>query len=299
MLRQEKFDIIHHHEPLVPVLSMQIIDNATCAQVATFHAFGGFSFSYWAGRQIGEHFLQKLDGRIAVSSAARHFVSRYFPGEYQIIPNGVDVDFYANAKPFPEYRDGRFNILFVGRLEPRKGAMYLLRAYAALKTRHPETRLILCNYGPQLGEAAPLVRRERLADVLFARPRLRREDKARFYNRGCVLRPVHRPGVLRHRPPPGDGREDSRSSRATSTATKVVQRNVSGLLVEPEGSRGDRGGGRATHPRAGAPARLGEAASRRAPEYDWKHVTEQLVAFYEEAMRRHASSAGAGAPPAR
>ncbi|TME62744.1 MAG: hypothetical protein E6I51_05930, partial [Chloroflexi bacterium] len=47
MLDRERFDIIHHHEPLVPFLSMQILDSAKCPNVATFHAFGGFSFSYW------------------------------------------------------------------------------------------------------------------------------------------------------------------------------------------------------------------------------------------------------------
>ena len=299
MLRQEKFDIIHHHEPLVPVLSMQIIDNATCAQVATFHAFGGFSVSYWAGRWIGEHFLRKLDGRIAVSSAARHFVSRYFPGEYQIIPNGVDVDFYANAKPFPEYRDGKFNILFVGRLEPRKGAMYLLRAYAALKTRHPETRLILCNYGPQLGELRRFVRRERLADVLFA-GRVSDEDKARFYKTADVFCA------------PSTGQEsfgivllEAMAAGLPIVASdihgykKVVQRNVSGLLVEPKDPEAIAEAVERLIREPELRSRLGEAASRRAPEYDWKHVTEQLVAFYEEAVRRHASHAGAGAPPLR
>src|SRR2546426_12427532 len=91
MLDRERFDIIHHHEPLVPFLSMQILDSARCPQVATFHAFGGFSVSYWLGKSIGLHHLNKLDARIAVSSAARHFVGRYFPGDYRIIPNGVDV----------------------------------------------------------------------------------------------------------------------------------------------------------------------------------------------------------------
>lgn len=111
MLKRERFDLIHHHEPLVPFLSLQILDSAKCPNVATFHAFGGFSLSYWLGRPIGRHYLNKLAARIAVSSAARHFVSEYFPGEYRIIPNGVDVDFYAQARPFPEYRDGKVNLL--------------------------------------------------------------------------------------------------------------------------------------------------------------------------------------------
>src|SRR5207245_10789912 len=76
MLERERFDIIHHHEPLVPFLSMQILDSARCPNVATFHAFGGFSFSYSAGRDSGNPYPNTTDARIAVSSAARHFISR-------------------------------------------------------------------------------------------------------------------------------------------------------------------------------------------------------------------------------
>ena len=82
-----------------------------------------------------------------------------------LIPNGVDVETYATAKPFPEFRDGKTNILFVGRCEPRKGAMYLMRAYAQLKQRCPETRLILASAGPQLGELKRFVRDNHLKVV--------------------------------------------------------------------------------------------------------------------------------------
>src|SRR3989442_695358 len=201
MLERERFDIIHHHEPLVPFLSMQILDSARCPNVATFHAFGGFSFSYWAGRVIGNRYLNKLDARIAVSSAARHFISSYFPGDYRIIPNGVDVHFYASAKPFPEYHDGKINILFVGRLEPMAAGL-------------------------------PVVASD-----------------------------IH--GYKR-----------------------VVQRNVSGLLVEPRDSDAI---GDAIDRLACDPAlreRLGQAGARRAPEFDWSHVTEQLVELYEEVIRK-------------
>src|SRR5438552_17697637 len=100
MLDRERFDIIHHHEPLVPFLSMQILDSARCPEVATFHAFGGFSFSYWAGRPIGNRYMNKLDARIAGSSAARHFISTYLQGECRISPSWRYVPFCSSSKPW-------------------------------------------------------------------------------------------------------------------------------------------------------------------------------------------------------
>ena len=70
---------------------------------------------------------------------------------------------------------------------------------------------------------------------------------------------------------------------------KVVQRNVSGLLVEPKDSEAIASALERLIVEPDLRARLGAAGSKRAPEYDWKHVTQQLVTFYEEAIRRHAS----------
>lgn len=286
MLKREQFDVIHHHEPLVPFLSMQILDSARCPSAATFHAFGGFSLSYWLGRPIGAHYMKKLSARIAVSSAARHFVSQYFPGEYRIIPNGVDVDFYASARPFPEYRDGKVNILFVGRAEPRKGAVYLLKAYAALKRSYPDVRLILACAGPQLGEMRRYVRKERLADVLFA-GRVSDTDKARFLKTADVFCA------------PSTGQESfgivlleaMAAGRAVVASDihgykKVVQRNVTGLLVEPkEPDALCRAMAQLIHDPT-LRDRLGAAGARRAVDFDWAHVAHQLVEVYEEVLTR-------------
>src|ERR687888_2536514 len=296
MLERERFDIIHHHEPLVPFLSMQILDSARCPNVATFHAFGGFSFSYWAGRFIANHYMKRLDARIAVSSAARHFISQYFPGDYRIIPNGVDVSFYANARPFPEYSDGKINILFVGRLEPRKGALYLMEAYAKLKPKHPEIRLILCAVGPQLGRLRGYVRANRLEDVLFA-GRPDDSDKARFYRTADIFCA------------PSTGQEsfgivllEAMAAGLPVVASdihgykRVVQRNVTGLLVEPK----DPGAIAAALERLIAQPELrkglGEAGARRAPEYDWRHVTGELVRVYENVIRRRTAPASEPTP---
>ena len=286
MLERERFDIIHHHEPLVPFLSMQILDSARCPNVATFHAFGGFSFSYWAGRVVGERYMRKLDARIAVSSAARHFISTYFPGDYHIIPNGVDVSFYANAKPFPEYEDGKTNILFVGRVEQRKGAMYLLRAYAKLKPKFPELRLIFCSAGPQIGQMRRFVRQNGLGDVLFA-GRVDDVDKARFYKTADIFCA------------PSTGQEsfgivllEAMAAGLPVVASdihgykRVVQRNVTGLLVEPKDPDALAAAIERLICEPALRQRLGEAGARRAPEYDWTHVTAQLVELYEDVIRK-------------
>jgi phosphatidyl-myo-inositol alpha-mannosyltransferase len=284
ILDRERFDIIHHHEPLVPLLSAQILDRKACPQVATFHAFGGFSFGYWLGRPIAQRYMDKLDGRIAVSSAARHFISRYFPGEYRIIPNGVNVDFFTNAKPFPEYRDGKTNILFVGRLEPRKGATFLVQAYAKLKARHPEIRLIVIGRGPQLGDLRELVRKEQVTDVLFA-GRASDVDKARFYKTADIFCA------------PSTGQESFGvvllEAMAAGTAAvasdihgykKVIQRNVSGLLVEPKDVDALCSALERLVEEPALRERLGAAGSVRAREFDWSHVTDQLLAFYAEVI---------------
>ena len=285
MLERERFDILHHHEPLVPFLSAQILDRAGCPNVATFHAFGGFSFSYWLGRPVGRHYVKKLDARIAVSTAARHFIARYFPGEYRIIPNGVDVAAYRNARPFPEYRDGKLNVLFCGRLEPRKGATYLLRAYTSLKQRMPDLRLIVIGVGPQLGELRRTAQAERLQDLLFA-GRVSEGDKARFFRTADVFCA------------PSTGQEsfgivllEAMAAGLPVVASdihgykKVVQRNVSGLLVEPRDARALEAALERVLRDAELRARLGEAGARRAPEFDWSHVTERLVELYEEVIR--------------
>ncbi len=68
-----------------------------------------------------------------MSAAARHFIDRYFPGDYKVIPNGVDVDRFRRAVPVARWQDGTRNILFVGRFEPRKGVLDLLKAYRILR----------------------------------------------------------------------------------------------------------------------------------------------------------------------
>src|SRR5574340_1255676 len=96
MLDEERFDLLHFHEPFVPFLSLVLLGESQSVNIATFHAYAGFSPSYEFGSRVLGGYAAKLHGRIAVSAAARHFIDRFFPGDYKVIPNGVDIARYRD-----------------------------------------------------------------------------------------------------------------------------------------------------------------------------------------------------------
>src|SRR5690348_18404175 len=153
IVEQERFDVLHFHEPLMPALPMTMLRMSATANVGTFHAFARSNVGYYYGRPLLQPYLGHLHRAIAVSEPARDFVNRYFPNfPMRVIPNGIDVDVYRpGLSPIRHLRDENLNILFVGRLEKRKGLGDLLRAYRVLNGRMPQTRLIIVGDGPQRG----------------------------------------------------------------------------------------------------------------------------------------------------
>jgi phosphatidylinositol alpha-mannosyltransferase len=172
MLNEEKFDVIHLHEPLMPSLCFHVLRCSRTVNVGTFHAFDGrgYSFSKPLSPLILKVLVSKLDGRIAVSKPAMDFVSKHFPGKYEIIPNGVDTGHFSpDVAPIDELCDGKLNILFVGRLEKRKGADYLLEAYQRIKRHMPNSRLIIVGPGTRLRHKyEKQVKQSGIEDVVFA-----------------------------------------------------------------------------------------------------------------------------------
>src|SRR5206468_11209997 len=137
LISDRGFDLLHTHAPLVPTLPLMAIRAASCPQVGTFHTTAGRSRMLEWARSYLAPTVEKLDARIAVSSTARDFVAHYFPGDYEVIPNGVDLSrFRPDVPPFLEHRrEGVVNLLFVGRLDPRKGADRLIAAMPRIVER--------------------------------------------------------------------------------------------------------------------------------------------------------------------
>ena len=289
LLAAHRFDVLHYHEPFVPFLGPAVLTESDTVNIGTFHAFGGFSPSYWLGRHAAAGLAGRLHGRIAVSGAARHFIERYFPGDYEIIPNGVEIEPFANAQPYEELRDGTLNILFVGRLEDRKGLSYLLRGYHRMRKRHVDARLIVVGNGPRLREYRRYVATRRIRDVEFV-GHVPLEAKLRYFASADIFCA------------PSTGQEsfgivllEAMAAGLPIVASdihgykNVVSRNVEGYLVEP---RNPRAIAAALYKLAGDPDlrhRMGEAGRAKAGEYSWEQVTQRVVAFYHATRERVAA----------
>lgn len=168
LLNSEAFDVIHLHEPLVPFLPLAVLQTSRTVNVGTFHSYHGSHRWYKVTSLPLKHWFKKLDGCIAVSPAACHEVRRFFPQEYRIIPNGIDPDhFGGDTTPILELMDGKVNILFVGRLEKRKGLRYLLDAFGRLKWDLPNTRLIVVGPGNPDKDCYRILSERNLQDVVF------------------------------------------------------------------------------------------------------------------------------------
>lgn len=147
-------DVCHLHEPLIPSLSLLALwAGGPAPRIGTFHAAAESSIGYRASRVILERAARRLAVRTAVSDAARALAARYFPGEYVLTPNGVDV---ARFTPRVDAPRGR-TVLFLSRIERRKGLEVLIQAMARL--RDTGARLVVAGDGPEAKAARLLASR--------------------------------------------------------------------------------------------------------------------------------------------
>lgn len=184
MLERESFDVVHIHEPFAGLISkdmLSLINPAESTAIGTFHTYEGTRLYKIGAKHLAMPYFRMLQGRIAVSRPAYEFISRHFPGDYNIIPNGIQVDDFANAEPFKHLKsDGMVNLLFLGRLEKRKGLKYLLGAFSKLKWDWPNLRLLVAGSGKPDADSLRIISERNLQDVVFL-GRVSDEDKFRYY----------------------------------------------------------------------------------------------------------------------
>jgi len=283
VLSENEFDVVHVHEPLVPLVSTSAVLGARGRVVGTFHAAGdGRSMLYGFAKAFLGKAHRRLDVLIAVSEPARSLASRYFPGDYQIIPNGVDTSRFAPGGDRPaRFPSGSGPVvLFVGRNEPRKGIGSLIRAFPTVVEEVGDCRLLIVGSGFDEGKIKRAVRedlRDRITVVGF----IGNEELPSYYSSADVFCA------------PAIGGESFGVVLIESIAsgTPVVASDIAGyrgVLEQTGGGRLFRAGD------SGALAEalidllsdeekrldLAESGLERVKAFSWEHLAERLESVY-------------------
>jgi phosphatidylinositol alpha-mannosyltransferase len=293
VLEREKFDVIHLHEPLVPTLCTTVLRLSSAANIGTFHAMDSRGYTLWKPFTVLflKKWFRKLDGRIAVSKPAKDFISGHFPADYTIIPNGVDLEHFSpEVSPIDRFRDGKINILFVSRLEKRKGVNYLLNAYQRVRQEVGNCRLILVGPGTRWSRQYEKEINERgLEDIFFA-GFVPQEELPRYYQTADIVCS------------PATGRESFGLIllEAMAMGKPIVASNIDGyasvashgaeaLMVPPKNEHmlAQALISLASHPQLRQ--EMGARGKLKAAEYGWERIAQRVMAFYEEILKQRSS----------
>ena len=295
LLQTERFDVVHMHEPLVgfvPFSALRQLDTDRTVSVATFHSYRRRRV-WWAigPDRLANRLLNRLHGRIAVSEPAARFVNSHFPGDYRIIPNGVRVDDFSDAEPLPELMDGKINLLFLGRLEKRKGLKYLLSAYSRLKWDWPDLRLIVVGAGQPDADCYRIMSERNLQDVVMV-GRASDELRARYFKSAHIYCS------------PATGKEsfgivllEAMAAGAPVLATEiegyasVVEHGQNGLLVPPKDEEALAHAIVALIKDADLRKRLSLQGAGTADSFRWERVARRVMDYYSEFIPKPAAAA--------
>ncbi|HUA13262.1 MAG TPA: glycosyltransferase family 4 protein, partial [Candidatus Sulfotelmatobacter sp.] len=151
VFKEEKFDILHFHEPWVPLLSRQLLQRSTSVNIGTFHSKVPEAIMTRTLIKVVTPYLKSVMSYLheltAVSPSGADYAATLTDQPITIIPNGIDLSKYKARKPTK--KSDEETILYIGRLEGRKGVKYLLRAFKLYSQEHQNTKLIIAGDGPE------------------------------------------------------------------------------------------------------------------------------------------------------
>jgi phosphatidylinositol alpha-mannosyltransferase len=279
-LREGGYDVVHIHEPVVPLLGWDALCSAgELPLLGTFHTYSeklitnGIAASPLGGRRR----MNRLHVRIAVSEAAAWTARRFYGGRYRIVPNGVRIPEQAElASPAA---GEELRILFIGQAVERKGLPVLLRAFEALREHVPATltlvgasteevaHMTLDDRGVRaLGKVSEQRKLEELAraDVLCA-PSLHGESFGMILTEAfAAATPVLASEIPGYREVVRDGLDGQLVPAGDALALAESLRRLA--LDRPRRER------------------MAAAAHERAERFAWPHVAAEVLDSYEQAI---------------
>ena len=279
---REKFDLIHVHAPMVPVLPVAAVMSADCPVVGTFHTVFRKSFVYSLLRPYFRKVLGRIDGCLSVSPFSARAIQKYFDAEFTVIPNGVDTDVYKpDNEPVMEFRkDNVKNILFFGRFDPHNGLPTLLEAFGRIKSARRDTRLIIVGDGPLADVYRKSVPASLASSVVFAG--IQHALKPNFYATAdvfCHPASLHNLSLV--------------CLEAMATGIPIVASDIPSfrwLMQEDAVYFPPQDSGKLAESilgvlgNDGMALSLGERARRRALRYSWDSVTARIISYFQHVL---------------
>jgi phosphatidylinositol alpha-mannosyltransferase len=279
-LRAGRFDVVHVHEPPAPPTSWDACSFRGAPVVGTFHAYSTRARPQWIANLSGaRRKFNQLAARIAVSEAAAWTGRRWYGGDYEIVPNGVDVEAPPQG---PKPTADHLRVLFVGRPEERKGLPVLLKAFEAL-VEHVPSRLTVV--GADSAEVYPYVSDPEVAAAIEPLGHVGVEELWRRLWEADVLAAPSLAGesfgmVLTEAFAAGTPVVASE----IAGYSEVVSDGSDGVLVPPADPQRLAEELQRLHHDRELRSRLGANARRKAGEYAWPQVSARVERVYERAL---------------
>jgi phosphatidylinositol alpha-mannosyltransferase len=281
VFRDGRYDIIHVHSPLTPVLPVMAIDAAEVPVIGTFHTYFDRSIGYRTLRRFFQRRLNMLSAAIAVSQSTIVALERYFDADWKIIPNGIDTDLFQPNVPRPAaIRTDVPAILFLGRFDPRNGLSTLIDAFKRVKGRGRRAQLVIVGDGPLRNHYYKAAGGD--PDISFV---------------GAVLegRPAYYAHSAMYACPTTKASFGITLLESMACQTAIVCSDILGFrdvvmhgreaLMVPREDRDALANG-LVHllDDEALRVRLGETGRKRALEYDWRRVTAGILDVYQDVL---------------
>lgn len=295
VLEKEKFDVLHFHNCGFPS-TLQILELSECLNILTFHAnleksvfiktFPGFIYAF------NKLVQWKIDGVIGVAPLNLK-IFKYYKGPKTVIPNGIDLaEFNPKVPKIKKYLDGKINILFLGRIEERKGLIYLLRALKILNGKHDNLRLIVVGEGPLKKYCQKWALKNGLDNVVFEKPISQKEVPSYYRTADIYCSPAiygESFGIV--------------LIESMAVGTPVVAFANKGYAGVLKNTKGGKFLARPRHYKILAEKldaliknpklreEMGEWGKKESEKYSWPKIVDQVLAFYDSCRKERSRRA--------
>lgn len=280
-LRRFRPDVVHAHEPFTPSTSFYATMVSPAPVVAVSHTFFERSLLFDLYKRPFHRLWMRPKVWLAVSDATASFLRRHLGhgADIRVVPNGVDVDMFAGAAA-AELPPGR-KVLFVNRLDERKGFPVAVDAFATLGRRFPDLLLVVAGDGRQRAAVDTLPQELRRRVVMLGR--VPHADVPALAKAADVF------------VGPATGRESFGIVLVEAMAAglpvvasdipgyrEVVRSDVDGILVPPSDPQALADGITRVVEDGALAERMRQAGQRRAERFRWDVVADEIEDVYRE-----------------